>query len=195
VAALAGLAVGGRPEPVATPAKAPAKVDDPPRVAKAAEPQPAPKAERPAASPEPPQADRASPAAAQQHKAAASKPANAPPPARPTATPPERTAAITPAPAPKAEPPPQHQPPTGFWRDQGITTKVASKLQFNRRLWRTGIQVETREGVVTLRGNVPSQGLIDEAVKITREVYGVRAVRNELKIGQPDYSSTPGSGG
>jgi hypothetical protein len=26
-------------------------------------------------------------------------------------------------------------------------------------------------------------------------VYGVRAVRNELKIGQPDFSSSPGSGG
>ena len=35
---------------------------------------------------------------------------------------------------------------------------------------------------------------VDEAVKITRYVYGVRAVRNELKIGQPDYSSS-GSGG
>jgi hypothetical protein len=32
-------------------------------------------------------------------------------------------------------------------------------------------------------------------LRTRREVYGVRAVRSELKIGQPDYSSTPGSGG
>ncbi len=190
LAAVVGVARRGTPEPVASVAKPTAKAEQPPRVAKAVESAPAPMVERPAPSPEPPKAAKAAPAPAE-HNA----------PAKRAATAPERTAAITPAPArasapaPKAEPPRQEEPPTGYWRDQGITTKVAGKLQFNRKLWRTGIQVETKEGVVTLRGNVPTQDLINEAVKITREIYGVRAVRNELKIGQPDYSSSPGSGG
>jgi hypothetical protein len=152
-----------------------------------------------AAKPLPPPERKPIPAPAER-KAPAAKAAAAPPPAKPAAAPAERVAAATPAPraeppAPKAEAPREEEPPTGFWRDQGITTKVAGKLQFNRRLWRTGIQVETKAGVVTLRGQVPSQDLIDEAVRLAREVYGVRAVRNELKIGQPDFSSSPGSGG
>jgi serine/threonine-protein kinase len=190
----------GTPEPAAPAAQAVPKAEPPQRVAKAIEAPPAPKVQRSAPPPEPPQAAKALPAPAER-KAPASAPkvSTAPPPAKPAATAPERTAAVTPVPAPvlapKAEPPRQEEPPTGYWRDQGITTKVAGKLQFNRKLWRTGIQIETKEGVVTLRGNVPSQDIIDEAVRITREVYGVRAVRNELKIGQPDFSSSPGSGG
>jgi serine/threonine protein kinase len=204
---LVGLLVRGKPDEAATapkpaakaePAPHVAKAPEPARVAKAAETQAPPKEERPAASPETPKAAKAA-SVPSERKAPPSAPksASAPPPAKPATSLPERTAAVTPAPAPapKSEPPRQEEAPTGFWRDQGITTKVASKLQFNRRLWRTGIQIETKEGVVTLRGNVPSQELIDEAIKLTREVYGVRAVRNELKIGQPDYSSSPGSGG
>jgi serine/threonine protein kinase len=193
IVALVGLMVRANPEPVATGTKPNATAETAPRVAKAAEPQTASKVERPA-----PPAETAKAASAAPERTApppATKAASAPPPAKPATSPPERTAAVTPAPARKSEPPKQEEPPTGFWRDQGITTKVTGKLQFNRRLWRTGIQVETKEGVVTLRGNVPTQALIDEAVKITRDVYGVRAVRNELKIGQPDYSSSSGSGG
>jgi tRNA A-37 threonylcarbamoyl transferase component Bud32 len=169
---------GGTP---GVPSVQPAAKADPPRVVKAAEPVVAPKADRPAPHPEPPRVEKPPPPV--ERRAAAPGPKAEP----------ERTAAATPAPA--AARAPKAEPPTGFWRDQGITTKVAGKLHFNRRLWRSGIQVETKEGVVTLRGNVPSQHLIDEAVRITREVYGVRAVRNELRIGQPDYPSSPGAGG
>jgi serine/threonine-protein kinase len=126
-----------------------------------------------------------------QAKPAASPPTKSAPTALPDTAPSARTAAL--APAPKPAPPRPAEGPTGFWRDQGITTKVASKLQFNRKLWRTGIQVETKEGVVTLRGNIPSQALINEAVNVAKGVYGVRAVRNELKVGAPDYSSAPGA--
>ncbi len=212
------------PPPVAKPVAAPVAKPEPPRVAAAAV-APTPKVERPAselapaAKPAPKVAAAAPPAAARPAAAPAPPKAAVPPPApktapsppapertaaatnapAPKAAPsppaPERTAAATSAPAPKAAPAREEEPPTGFWRDQGITTKVAAKLQFNRKLWRAGIQVEPKEGVVTLRGNVPTQELIDEAVRITREVYGVRAVRSELRIGQPDFSSSPGSGG
>jgi serine/threonine-protein kinase len=211
VALAAAMIVMLRGSPAPVPAAKAPEPSAPPRLAKAVEappvarvePPPAQKVERPApeaqktAKPAAPPAERKAPPPVAK-VAAASPPAPPAPAAAPAAG---RAAAAKPAPAPaptpapKAEAPPQQEPPTGYWRDQGITTKVAGKLQFNRRLWRTGIQIETKEGVVTLRGNVPSQELIDEAVRITREVYGVRAVRNELKIGQPDYSSSPGSGG
>jgi len=187
---------GGAPAPsVAQPPVKP----EPPRAAQVAA---APAAEGVAtAAPEPPKAAKAAPPPERKAAAVAVErkaPAPGSPPAKAAAV--ERAAAAPPkskpeAPAPRREAAREEEPPTGFWRDQGITAKVAGKLQFNRRLWRTGIQVETRAGVVTLRGNVPSQELIDEAVRLTREVYGVRAVRNELKIGQPDYTSAPGAGG
>lgn len=60
--------------------------------------------------------------------------------------------------------------------------KIASKIQFNRRLWSSGIQVETVDGVVTLRGAVSSPELSAEAERIAADVYGVHAVKNEIKI-------------
>lgn len=91
-------------------------------------------------------------------------------------------AAPRPATQPDAPPDPRS---SGFWRDQAITTKVAAKLHFNRNLWRSGIEVETKGGVVTLRGSVPSSALIAEAVSIASGVSGVRAVRSELRVGPP----------
>jgi hyperosmotically inducible protein len=70
-----------------------------------------------------------------------------------------------------------------FFRDQAITMKVATKLQFNKQLWRTGIQVETKDGVVTLSGNVESKELIAEAARLTAAVDGVKSVRNQLRVG------------
>jgi len=143
-------------------------------------------------------AKAAKPAAAPERAAAppAPKPAPKPEP-KPAVEKETKVAAAAPAPKPAASPPapaqapaPAEEAPTGFWRDQGINTKVASKLQFNRKLWRTGIQVETKDGVVTLRGNVATQELITEAVSIASGVAGVRSVRNELRIGAPDYSSS-----
>jgi osmotically-inducible protein OsmY len=60
---------------------------------------------------------------------------------------------------------------------------VAGKLQFHRRLWSAGIQVETAQGIVTLRGTVSSKALSDEAEKIAAAVYGVHGVKNEIQVG------------
>jgi tRNA A-37 threonylcarbamoyl transferase component Bud32 len=116
----------------------------------------------------------------------------APPAPVATAALPRAAATERPAPAAPAAPRPatQPEPPadprsSGFWRDQAITTKVAGKLHFNRNLWRSGIEVETKGGVVTLRGSVPSSALIAEAVSIAGGVSGVRAVRSELRVGPP----------
>jgi hypothetical protein len=221
VGAVIGFAMRKGPEPAvaaATPGGTPAaaaqvrKAAEPPRPQKAEPPRAETKSPertavavaRPALPPDAPKAAKAAavpserrspaPEVPRPAKPAAPATAKSAPPAPPETSPPVHSPA-SPAAAPKPEPPRQEEVPTGFWRDQGITTKVASKLQFNRRLWRAGIQVETKEGVVTLRGNVPSQELINEAVNIAKDVYGVRAVRSELRIGAPDYSSAPGATG
>jgi serine/threonine protein kinase len=95
--------------------------------------------------------------------------------------------APSPTPAPAAEPTeapaaPSAPPAPSVWRDQGITMKVASRVQFNRRLWSYGIQVETVAGIVTLKGTVQTQAEFSEAQKLAASVAGVLAVKNEIKI-------------
>jgi osmotically-inducible protein OsmY len=75
----------------------------------------------------------------------------------------------------------------GLLSDQLITTKVGTKLQFNKQLWRTGIQVETKDGVVTLSGNVASKQHIAEAGRLAASVGGVKSVRNQLRVGPPEF--------
>ena len=118
----------------------------------------------------------AAPAAVEKPKPPKPEPVAVAPPAAPVAPP-------APAqPEPQSEPRPAPPPEPSVWRDQGITMKVASKIQFNRRLWSSGIQVETVAGVVTLRGTVGSQELSAEAERLAAGVYGVHAVKNEIKV-------------
>ena len=42
------------------------------------------------------------------------------------------------------------------------------------------VDVNAQEGVVQLRGELPSQGLIDTLVERTRKIHGVRDVENLL---------------
>ncbi len=138
------------------------------------------------------------------------KPASQPAAVKPASPSPERKIATAPppAPAPKPEPvkptavartevaaaPPPAKPEArgGFWRDQLLTTKVQAKLQFNRRLWDAsgGIQVAVRSGVATLTGVVPSREDIAEAEKIAAAVDGITSVRNELRVGAPNYQQS-----
>ena len=106
-------------------------------------------------------------------------PGPAPEPVPPPAREPVAVASVAP-PAPAAAPEPP--PPPSIWRDQGITMKVASKLQFNRRLWSAGILVDTNAGIVTLRGTVSSKDLALEAERIAAAVYGVHGVKNEIQV-------------
>jgi BON domain len=77
--------------------------------------------------------------------------------------------------------------PTGFWRDQTISFQVATRLGFNRNLYRSQIQVASAGGIVTLRGHVSSREQVAQAIAVARDVYGVREVRSELRVGPPDY--------
>lgn len=76
----------------------------------------------------------------------------------------------------------------GFWADHALSVKVSTKLQFNKKLLRTVIKVEAHDGAVILSGNVPSEGLIAEAVRTARAVEGVRSVKSYLKVGPTNVS-------
>ena len=167
-----------------TPASPPAKAEAPkmePRLAEQSSPTAAAK---PAAKPQTSRTTVAKPEPPPRK-------AVAPTPTKAAAKEPERkVAAARPAPAPAPAPPkPASAPPAqsggGFWSDQGITLRVQSRLQFSRSMWRSsgGIVVAARNGVVTLTGTVAAHEDVAEAERLAAAVEGVKAVRNELKVG------------
>ena len=66
--------------------------------------------------------------------------------------------------------------------DGWITTKIQSKYFMDGDVQASGINVTTRNGVVTLTGSVASKEAKDTAVQLARDTDGVRSVRDQLKI-------------
>jgi len=66
--------------------------------------------------------------------------------------------------------------------DSVITTKVKSQLAADDFLKSFQIDVETYKGIVQLSGFVDAQKAVDKAVKITRNVKGVKSVKNDLIV-------------
>lgn len=66
--------------------------------------------------------------------------------------------------------------------DSRITTSVKSRLIADKYVDGFRINVDTYEGVVTLRGEVGSNMVRDQAAKLASSVEGVKAVRNEIRI-------------
>lgn len=66
--------------------------------------------------------------------------------------------------------------------DAGITTAVKAKLLADRRVSGLSIDVDTRDGVVTLTGTVPTQAEGVLAVELTRQTNGVTQVLDRLTI-------------
>lgn len=67
--------------------------------------------------------------------------------------------------------------------DGWITTKVKAVLIYDRNVEGTDIEVNTKNGVVTLRGQVESVAEREQAVSLAREVKGVKKVLSELSVG------------
>ncbi len=65
--------------------------------------------------------------------------------------------------------------------DNRITAAVNRAL-VREQLPALAIDVQTRDGVVTLRGHVPNRDAAQRAIAVTRNVPGVREVRDELRI-------------
>lgn len=67
--------------------------------------------------------------------------------------------------------------------DDEIYDQVRRRLANDPDVKGAAIEVEVREGVVTLRGRVREEKHKLKAERITRKVKGVRKVINELRVG------------
>jgi osmotically-inducible protein OsmY len=67
--------------------------------------------------------------------------------------------------------------------DPEVVRAVADALAMDERTAAYVVRVDSRHGLVTLRGEVPSQSIQDAASQIAGEVPIVASVRNQLTIG------------
>lgn len=65
--------------------------------------------------------------------------------------------------------------------DATLTAKVKTKLIDDQRLDKTDIDVDTRNGVVTLKGTAPTSEAKQLAERLAKEVDGVKDVKNMLE--------------
>jgi hyperosmotically inducible periplasmic protein len=68
--------------------------------------------------------------------------------------------------------------------DAGITTNVKTKLAADDTVKAYQVDVDTRNGVVTLSGAVETATAKEQAIRITRETNGVRDVIDQLRVGE-----------
>lgn len=66
--------------------------------------------------------------------------------------------------------------------DVVITTKVKAAILNEPSLKSTEINVETFKGVVQLSGFVSSSAAESKAVEVTRNVKGVKSIKNDMRI-------------
>ena len=67
--------------------------------------------------------------------------------------------------------------------DASVTTAVKTRLMKDDVARATAIDVDTDDGVVTIRGTVPTQADKDRIGKLVEDTSGVKTVKNELKVG------------
>lgn len=70
-----------------------------------------------------------------------------------------------------------------FITDSAITTEVKTKLLAAKGVPGSKIDVDTTNGVVTLKGPVPTRAARAKAVRITRRSKGVKRVVDQLTVG------------
>jgi osmotically-inducible protein OsmY len=68
--------------------------------------------------------------------------------------------------------------------DASITAAVKMKFANDETVSASKIDVDTRDGMVTLTGTVSSQNEADRALELARTVSGVKMVHNNLTISQ-----------
>jgi len=66
--------------------------------------------------------------------------------------------------------------------DDELHDKVIARLAADRDVKGGGIDVEVKDGVVTLRGKIREEKQKVKAERITRKVQGVKQVVNELQV-------------
>jgi hyperosmotically inducible periplasmic protein len=63
-----------------------------------------------------------------------------------------------------------------------LTTAVETKLIADDLVKARNLDVDTRDGVVTLTGQVRSQAEKDQALKLARETDGVKSVTDRITV-------------
>ena len=66
--------------------------------------------------------------------------------------------------------------------DAGITGLVKTKLAADSQVNASEINVDTKDGVVTLTGNIDSQEAKNRAIQLARDTKGVRDVRDMIEV-------------
>lgn len=73
----------------------------------------------------------------------------------------------------------------GRIQDTAITASVKAALELDRELKPYGVEVSTENGVVTLRGTLPTAELRSAVERVAAGVPDVRQVVNQLRLGGP----------
>src|SRR5687767_10277498 len=68
--------------------------------------------------------------------------------------------------------------------DAGITTNVKTKLAADDTVKAYQVDVDTRNGVVTLSGDVENAAAKEQAIQIARQTDGVRDVIDQIRVGE-----------
>lgn len=66
--------------------------------------------------------------------------------------------------------------------DGWITAQTKMRFMTDADIPAGDINVDTRRGVVTLFGTVPTAAISDKAVRVANEVAGVKSVKRELRV-------------
>jgi hyperosmotically inducible periplasmic protein len=68
--------------------------------------------------------------------------------------------------------------------DAAVTSAVKTKLLADTAVAGLKIDVDTKDGMVTLNGMVPTKAEADRAIALARETSGVKSVADNLRIGR-----------
>jgi osmotically-inducible protein OsmY len=74
--------------------------------------------------------------------------------------------------------------------DAKVTAEIKSALIKDESLQATAINVDTKNGAVTLTGTVPSQTARERALTLARKVEGVASVQNDLSVSADTRTSS-----
>ena len=72
--------------------------------------------------------------------------------------------------------------------DRAIHTKLKAKLTTENAKNLVRVNVDVKDGVVDLKGTVPTEADKAEAERLARDTSGVKEVRNELVVSSPSAS-------
>ena len=67
-------------------------------------------------------------------------------------------------------------------RDNRITAAVRARFAADAELGNASLSIDTRQGVVTLRGTLPAFDQRDRAVRLAGDVEGVVRVQNQVRV-------------